>query len=88
MPNAASELFSALTGHSGRAWREDDSQMQAPDTFTLIKRTPAAVDAVECFYALATQIQRRDRCDRVEALQRACHEHPDRFEEYCRAGGR
>jgi hypothetical protein len=27
-----------------------------------------------------TAIQRHDRCDRVEALQRACDEHPERPE--------
>lgn len=59
------------------------------NTFTLIKAPPIDADAIcAAFEALATAIQRRDRCDRVTALQRAIHEHPKAFEAYYRAMSR
>jgi hypothetical protein len=53
------------------------------NSYKLIKTRP--VDPCAVFEALATRIQRRDRCDRVTALQRAVDEHPEQFEAYCRA---
>ena len=58
----------------------------APTDFRLIRASDR--DAVAAaFEALATEIQARDRCDRVTALQRAVDENPERFEAYCRAMG-
>ena len=42
-------------------------------------------DPVAEFTRLADQIQARDGCHRVTALQKAIDEHPDRYAEYCRA---
>ena len=46
--------------------------------------TPADVIA-SSFEQLVDAIERRDRCHRVEALQRAIDENPSQFDEYCRA---
>jgi hypothetical protein len=54
--------------------------------FTLIKAPP--VDAnrvVAAFTRLVDQIQARDDCSRLEALQRASDEHTAAFEEYLKA---
>jgi|HubBroStandDraft_6_1064221.scaffolds.fasta_scaffold1467342_1 hypothetical protein len=61
--------------------------MAAPrfNAYKLIKNRP--VDPIGAFEALATRIQKRDRCDRVTALQKACDENPGAFEAYCRAIG-
>jgi hypothetical protein len=54
--------------------------------FTLIKAAPVDPATVcDRFEELATRIQRRDRCDRVTALQKAVDENPGAFEQYCRA---
>jgi quinol monooxygenase YgiN len=56
--------------------------------FTLIKAVPTDTERVcAAFEALATKIQRRDGCHRVEALQKAVDEHPREYEAYCRAFG-
>ena len=48
--------------------------------YRLMPAAPVAPDVVAAlFEALATRIQRRGRCHRVTALQRALDEKPDRF---------
>jgi hypothetical protein len=55
----------------------------------LIKATPVDPDVVAtAFESVVTKIQRRDRCDRVTALQRAVDENPAAFEEYARVMSR
>jgi hypothetical protein len=66
-----------------------------PQAFRLIPRErPTAkilqsepADPVGAFTQLADQIQRRDHCPRVTALQRAVDENRCAFEAYCRAFG-
>jgi hypothetical protein len=59
--------------------------MSEAGTFTLIRATVDRDGIIDAFEALATQIQARDDCHRVTALQRAVDENPERFEEYARA---
>ena len=87
--NAASGHFSVLRSHVNDAGTALLPASMSNQTFTLIKAPPRDADAVAvAFEALATAIQRRDRCARVEALQRAVDEHPEAFERYCRVVGR
>jgi hypothetical protein len=59
------------------------------DRFRLLPATPLdAGRAAAAFERLADVIQHRDRCSRVEALQRAVDEKPELFAGYCRAFGR
>jgi hypothetical protein len=58
------------------------------ERYRLIPAAPVAPDDVAAsFEALATRIQRRDRCHRVRALQRTVDEQPARYVECCRAFG-
>jgi hypothetical protein len=54
-------------------------------TAKILQSEPA--DPVGAFTQLADQIQRRDHCPRVTALQRAVDENRCAFEAYCRAFG-
>jgi hypothetical protein len=58
--------------------------MNAPP-FRLIPATVDRDGVADRFEAIATNIQHRDRCDRVVALQRSVDEHPEAYAEYCRA---
>lgn len=40
---------------------------------------------VAAFERVAVEVQARDKCSRIEALQHACDEKPELFDEYCRA---
>ena len=46
-----------------------------------------AREPVAAFLAVTDAIERRDRCGRLEALQRACDEAPAAFDAYCRVMG-
>ena len=62
------------------------SQFQVRKGHAVAALTPADVVASSfSFEQLVDAIERRDRCHRVKALQRAIDENPRRFEEYCRA---
>jgi hypothetical protein len=45
-------------------------------------------DAIAACLKITDSIQSRDRCRRIEALQKACDLHPTAFERYCEAVGR
>jgi hypothetical protein len=60
--------------------------MTAP-TYRLITSVLCRDDPIAEFTRLADEIQRRDRCRRVVALQRAADEIPREFDAYCRALG-
>jgi hypothetical protein len=54
------------------------------ERFRLIPAEPVGPDAIAAsFEALVTRIQTRDDCHRIEALERAVEESPERFAEYC-----
>jgi hypothetical protein len=57
----------------------------APGRFRLIRGHHHRREPAVGFLALADAIQRRDGCPRLEALQRACDEHPAAFENYVAA---
>ena len=60
-----------------------------PATSNRFRLIPAAPfdsgRAIAAFERVADAVQARDKCSRTEALQRACDEKPELFDEYCRA---
>jgi len=64
-------------------------QLRMPATNTRFRLIPAAPfdsgRVIAAFERVADAIQARDKCSRVEALQRACDEKPELFDEYRRA---
>lgn len=54
--------------------------------FRLIPAAPFdASRVIAAFERVADAVQARDKCSRVEGLQRACDEKPELFDAYCRA---
>ena len=54
--------------------------------FRLIAAAPFdSSRVIAAFERVADTVQARDKCNRVEALQRACNEKPELFDEYCHA---
>lgn len=59
-----------------------DSPANRSCVVTITKRDSAAGD----FHAAVAEIQKRDKCSRFEALQKAPDEYPDEFDAYQEAG--
>jgi hypothetical protein len=84
------------SGFLSAALRAIPIRMLARERFRLIRTSPSPssqsaprVDsAIGPFMALVEIVQRRDRVGRIEALQRACIEHPVPYERYLNAIGR